>query len=113
MTVDRLNEHGAAKAEEAQDPYYEAVSELLLEADQTVTADRGETHGHLTDNFDQIAQFWSAYLHVEVDPIDVAMLMVLTKVSRQEAGSRNRDHFQDILGYGAIAGAFQEVEGDD
>ena len=91
------------------DPYYDAVSALLADADNTVTADRGETHGHLTDNFEQIASFWSAYLGQEIDPVDVAMMMVLTKISRQRVGSRDMDHYEDILGYGSIAGAFVEV----
>lgn len=93
------------------DAYYQAVTDLLRETNETVTGDRQDTHGHIVDNFEQIAEFWSAYLEIEVTSTDVAELMVLVKISRQQVGSQDVDHYKDQAGYSAIAGAISEVSG--
>lgn len=89
---------------------YAEVFDILTEARDIVTQDRSETHGDIQDNHDQIAAFWSAYLGVEIDATDVALMMIMLKISRASVGMRDRDHFVDMAGYASIGGALDDSE---
>lgn len=87
--------------------------EILDTAKSYVTADRNATHGDPEDNFRTIAEYWSAYLRAkylvagEVDdlnPADIAAMMVLMKVSRLATSPGQEDHWIDIAGYAACGG---------
>ena len=84
---------------------YDHVEALVQEAGETVLSGREDTHGHIRDNFQQISEFWSSYLGTQVSPSDVAIMMVMLKISRQSVGSEEWDHYVDMIGYSAIAGA--------
>lgn len=77
--------------------------EILREADRIIHADRAESYGSAEESFARIGQLWSAYLDVEITAHDVAMLMVLLKVSRAKT-DRTMDSYTDICGYGALGG---------
>jgi hypothetical protein len=68
------------------------------------------THGECYENHKQIAEFWSTYLGVDIEPHEVAQMMVLVKVSRESLGSIERDHFTDQSGYSGIAWVCQAYE---
>jgi hypothetical protein len=79
------------------------TSELVLEeANRIIHGERAQTYGPAEDSFARIGALWSAYLDVEVDAYDVAMLMVLMKVSRAK-NSPHHDSHVDIAGYAALA----------
>jgi hypothetical protein len=83
----------------------------------TATKEREGEFGSPQDNLGLVADLWTQYIksmkpHYEIEASDVAMMMVLFKVSRMAAGALNRveydgnphhDTLVDIAGYAAIA----------
>lgn len=67
-----------------------------------IVNERAHDYGDPRPNHDRIAALWSAYLGTEVNAHDVAMCMILVKVSRAKAGSKD-DNYTDIAGYADIA----------
>lgn len=66
---------------------------------------RGIDHGEAFLNMQHTAKIWSAYLGVEIGPMDVALMLALVKVSRAKMGNNlHGDHYVDMAGYAAIAG---------
>ena len=67
-----------------------------------IVEQRGEHYGDPKVNHARIAAMWEAYLGHPVSAHDVAMCMILVKVSRARAGM-NIDNYTDISGYASIA----------
>lgn len=79
------------------------MREKILEAAKAcVTGQREEDYGKPEDNFLAISRLWSAYLGDHVSCKDVALMMILLKVARAEAGG-TEDCYVDIAGYAACA----------
>lgn len=78
--------------------------EVLDEAALTMSQ-RGEVYGTAYLNHRRIADLWTAYLDTPITPDQVAICMVLTKISRltETVGHRNRDSYVDIAAYTAIS----------
>lgn len=91
--------------DEIDDPDYRKIAQLLDGAKGTVVDDRGDTHGHPRENLQHTADMWAAYLETDVSPTDVAMCMVMQKISRQKKGKPVEDHYEDMDGYASIGGA--------
>lgn len=73
---------------------------ILAEAERIVDGPRQEHYGPPTDNFARVAGMWSAYLGVEVSPVDVCALMILLKQARiRSGGGYHRDSAVDTAGY--------------
>jgi hypothetical protein len=86
--------------------------EMLRAAADTVRV-RGGTHGDWRDNMENTAELWSAYLKQPIAAEQVAVMMVLVKVSRMTCGAlKNLDDFDDLVGYGALAAALAYGEED-
>ena len=90
--------------------------EILKKARDLVTGDRNETHGDAFQNHAEIAEFWNIYLDKKLQPLasitaeDVALMMVLMKISRNTQGKKNNlDNFIDMCGYAAIAGEINDT----
>lgn len=83
--------------------------EILAQANHCVSVDRNATHGDPEDNFQTIAELYTAYL-TKADrpngllPHDVAVLNILQKVSRILTSPEHPDHWIDIAGYAACGG---------
>ena len=89
----------------------------VLKDAAAATIEREGQFGSPKENLGLVADLWSQYIktmhpHYEVEAKDVAMMMVLFKVSRMAAGSLNRTEYDtppphdtlvDIAGYAAIA----------
>ena len=82
--------------------------EILETSLNLVSGNRNDTHGDKLKNHQNIADLWSAYLGIEITPMQVATLMVLLKVARTKEGSHNIDDYIDACGYAAIAGDIAE-----
>ena len=90
--------------------------EILKKARDLVTGDRNETHGDAFQNHAEIAEFWNIFLDKKLQPMasitaeDVALMMVLMKISRNSQGKKsNIDNFIDMCGYAAIAGEINDT----
>jgi len=89
--------------------------EILRQAKELITGDRNDTHGDAYRNHAEIAEFWNIYLDKKLQPMaditaeDVALMMVLMKISRNTQGKKsNIDNFIDMCGYAAIAGEIND-----
>lgn len=86
-----------------------ARSLILQEASTVINGDRDVDYGDPIDDFSVTAKMWEAYLRrimetrnldvIMIDPHDVAVLMLLVKVSRLTQSPEKRDHWLDIAGY--------------
>ncbi|MCD7825513.1 MAG: DUF6378 domain-containing protein [Clostridiaceae bacterium] len=82
-------------------------SEVLNAALKCVCEDRDKQYGSPSENFARIAALWSDYRDEAFTPKDVAIMMVLVKVSRSAARD-SIDNFVDIAGYAACGGEVLE-----
>jgi hypothetical protein len=77
---------------------------ILEKAADIITGPRQEAYGHPQENFQRIANLWSAYRGVEFSQQDVAIMMILLKVGRINEAGATEDTLVDICGYAALAG---------
>ena len=89
--------------------------EILAEASRIISKDRNLSHGDAFQNHAEIAEFWNIFLDKKLQPManitaeDVALMMVLMKISRNTQGKKNNmDNFIDMCGYAAIAGEIND-----
>ena len=87
--------------------------EILDQAHKCVCGDRDEQYGGPEDSFRMIADLWVPYLKekcvsrgaiVDIEPEDVAAMMVLFKMARVATGSYSADSWVDAAGYAACGG---------
>ena len=87
--------------------------EILEQAHKCVCGDRDEQYGSPEDSFRMIADLWVPYLKekcvsrgaiVDIEPEDVAAMMVLFKMARVSTGSYSADSWVDTAGYAACGG---------
>lgn len=71
---------------------------VCQEADRLVGSDRNDAYGHPRYDFARIGALWHEAFGWEVQPADVALAMVLVKISR-ELHRHKRDNLVDIAGY--------------
>jgi hypothetical protein len=84
-------------------------SDILDEAHKIIYGDREETYGDPGVNLRRIANFWNSYLinkgmaddSFEITSEDVAMMMVLLKIARQQHQYK-ADNLVDAAGYLAL-----------
>ena len=83
--------------------------EILNTAAELISGDRAATYGDATVSHQRIADLWSTYLGTPISAVDVAMCMVLLKVSRSKGGDKpgKMDTFVDIAGYAALCAEFE------
>lgn len=82
---------------------------VLTEAARCVLTDRNQAYGEPEDNFQRIADLWSAYLWgrglvargVFLQPADVALLSSYIKDARIMESPERADHWIDRAGYTA------------
>jgi hypothetical protein len=82
-------------------------TELLNEADRLVNGDRDNQYGDPNDDFQKTAKMWDVYLNAirkerpHLLPHDVAVMMMLLKISRIAWSPEKRDNWVDLAGYAA------------
>lgn len=79
-------------------------AELLDEAKHLITGDRNATYGPPTQDFQRTADAATAYGYRgpcgrDLQPHDVAVLVMLVKLSRLMWSPEKRDHWVDLAGY--------------
>lgn len=75
--------------------------ECLDAAAGCVLKDRNTSYGGPEDSFGLISSLWSAYLGVDVDKVDVAMMMGMLKMARIRGNKAYADGYIDLAGYAA------------
>ena len=80
------------------------TKEILSEAIRLSGTDRQQDYGDKTDNHNNIARLWSAYLDVKVEAHDVSLMMALLKMASTKLGAVIKDTYIDMSAYSAIAG---------
>lgn len=84
------------------------ANEILTRAANLVAGDRERTHGDKVENFRNTAALFSAYLGIDITPVQAAMLVALLKIARTKAGAHNLDDYVDLAGYAGVAGEIAE-----
>lgn len=82
---------------------------VLDEARAIVNGDRNKAYGKPEESFTTISNYWETYLGIDISPKDVAMMMILLKVARNEHKAK-RDNLVDICGYAACAEKIMNAE---
>ena len=77
--------------------------DILDKARQCVCGDRDMQYGSPEESFKRIADYWSLYIDKPISPQDVAIMMILFKVAREENKDK-ADNWIDIAGYAACGG---------
>lgn len=76
----------------------EQDKDILLEALELTSGDRQASYGPPDQDFARTARMWSALKGVDFTATEVAMFMILLKLSR-ETHMRKRDNWTDLAGY--------------
>lgn len=79
-------------------------AEILKTAENCVCGQRERDYGSPENNFQAIADLWTAYFHADFTATDVAMMMALLKIARIKSGTATEDSFIDLAGYAACGG---------
>lgn len=78
----------------------------LEKAAKTISKDRQDAYGNPENNFRRIAILWNAYLsnkeNLIIDEGDVALMMALFKIAREQGTAHKGDNIVDACGYLAI-----------
>lgn len=77
-------------------------TEDLLDEVRITLSDRGHIYGNASLNHRRISELWSGYFDSYISPEQVAMAMLLVKISRLSQSSDHEDSIKDMLGYGII-----------
>lgn len=86
--------------------------EILDKAAECVCGHREQDYGRLEDNFQIIADLWTAYKDCGFTSEDVAMMMALLKIARIKTGHGTADCYVDLAGYAACGGEIATVLDD-
>ena len=86
------------------------TGKFLKEAISLSGIDRQKDYGDKVDNHNNIARLWSAYLEIEIEAHDVAIMMTLLKIARTKLGAVSKDTYIDMAAYSAIAGEIKFKE---
>ena len=82
-------------------------SDVLKAASDIISGDRAKDYGDPYESFAAIAQMWSAYLSVQIEPRDVANMMALLKICRLRRKPHD-DSSIDGCAYLALASQMEE-----
>lgn len=81
----------------------------IIDQAKTIIDNRQQDYGDMNESFTRIAGLWSAYIGVNINPSDVAKMMILLKVSRAKH-NKTVDSYVDIIGYAECANRLRRQE---
>jgi len=86
----------------------------VLKNAQAIIEARGDLHGDWKKNTKTTAVLWSRYIGYSVTPSQVALMNCLQKISRMISGGlQNKDDYDDLVGWAAIAAALVDDEAQE
>lgn len=71
---------------------------IAAEAEEIINGERREAYGEVRESFTKIAGLWSSLLGFKITPEQVAQMLIIFKVAR-ENNKHKRDNLTDIIGY--------------
>lgn len=74
----------------------------LLDEVKATLIERGKLYGEPTEHFADTAALWSTITGLQFDPVDVALMMLMLKLSRIKQSPDHKDNWADLIGYAAI-----------
>jgi hypothetical protein len=80
---------------------------------QAVANARDIEYGSPNVSMLRIAKLWSEYLGYPIDPHEVAICMLLLKVSRISEQAEHKDSYYDLINYATIAAELATMDWDD
>lgn len=87
---------------------------ICEKAASLVSGDREKTHGNKTENHQNIADQWNAYLGNQltspITPRQACLMMALLKIARTKCGAFNSDDYVDLAGYAGCSGEIASLE---
>jgi len=86
--------------------------EILRNAEAIANA-RDIEYGSPNVSMLRISKLWSEYLGYPVDPHEVAICMLLLKISRISEQAEHKDSYYDLINYATIAGSLATMDWDD
>ena len=86
--------------------------EILRNAAAVATA-RDIEYGTPNVSMLRLAKLWTEYLGYPIDPHEVAICMLLVKVSRISEQAEHKDSYIDIINYATIAGELATMDWDN
>ena len=85
----------------------------FLRQSQLIAVTRDIEYGSPNVSMLRIARLWSEFLGYPIDPHEVAVCMLLLKVSRISEQAQTKDHYFDLINYATIAGELATMDWDD
>ena len=76
-------------------------NDILTQAQTIINGARQESYGDALKNFQLIANLWGSYLNTTITPKQVADMMILLKIARNQNQTKE-DNYIDICGYAAL-----------
>ena len=86
--------------------------EILRNAEAIANA-RDIEYGSPNVSMLRISKLWSEYLGYSIDPHEVAICMLLLKISRISEQAEHKDSYYDLINYATIAGSLATMDWDD
>ena len=84
---------------------------ILGEAERLVGGDRGDDYGHPYEDFSKTAGAWESLFGWKCSPSQVALAMIVVKLSRLQVTPQKRDSIVDIAGYARTYEMVLDYEG--
>jgi hypothetical protein len=85
----------------------------ILRSAEAIAKARDIEYGSPNVSMLRISKLWSEYLGYPIDPHEVAICMLLVKVSRISEQAEHKDSYFDIINYATIAGELATMDWDD
>jgi hypothetical protein len=85
----------------------------ILRSAESIAKARDIEYGSPNVSMLRISKLWTEYLGYPIDPHEVAICMLLVKVSRISEQAEHKDSHFDIINYATIAGELATMDWDD
>lgn len=75
----------------------------VLNEVEAIIEERGNDYGGVENNFANIAKIYSVISGLNVEPHDIALMMLCVKLARIRQSPMKRDSYIDLIAYAAFA----------
>lgn len=81
-------------------------AEILTIAEEAINGERARSYGDPAEGFGKTGALWATHLGLDkpLTPTDVAIMLILLKISRLGVSPDHQDSWVDVAGYAALGG---------